>query len=87
MATKYPRIAITADPELAEAIERVRPLLGERDTSKVVRELALRGAESLVEEHDAKRAALERIAEWSTSDNPPFDREVLKRIDELAWGE
>jgi hypothetical protein len=42
--TKHRRIALTVDPELAAAIAAARPELGNIAESKVVRELALRGA-------------------------------------------
>jgi hypothetical protein len=44
MPTKHRRIALTVDPELAAAIAAARPELGEIPESRVVRELALRGA-------------------------------------------
>lgn len=49
MATVHPRIALTRDPELDEALKRARPLLGERKpTSTIARELILRGARELL---------------------------------------
>lgn len=49
MATIHPRIALTRDPELDEALRRVRPLLGERKpTATLARELILRGARELL---------------------------------------
>lgn len=48
MATTHPRIALTRDPELDEALRRARPLLGERKpTATLARELILRGAREL----------------------------------------
>jgi hypothetical protein len=44
MPTKHRRIALTVDPELAAAIAAARPQLGDIPESRVVRELALRGA-------------------------------------------
>lgn len=47
--TAHPRIALTRDPELDEALRRTRPLLGERKaTSALARELILRGARDLL---------------------------------------
>lgn len=49
MATAHPRIALTRDPELDEALRRSRPLLGERKpTATLARELILRGARELL---------------------------------------
>ncbi len=44
-----PRIALTRDPELDEALRCARPLLGERKpTATLARELILRGARELL---------------------------------------
>jgi hypothetical protein len=49
MSTVHPRIALTRDPELDEALRRARPLLGERKpTATLARELILRGARELL---------------------------------------
>jgi hypothetical protein len=47
MATKHRRIALTADPELESAIAAARHQLGDAPESRLVRELALRGAREL----------------------------------------
>jgi hypothetical protein len=49
VSTVHPRIALTRDPELDEALRRARPLLGERKpTATLARELILRGARELL---------------------------------------
>jgi hypothetical protein len=49
MTTVHPRIALTRDPELDEALRRTRPLLGERKPmATLARELILRGARELL---------------------------------------
>jgi hypothetical protein len=49
MSTIHPRIALTRDPELDEALRRAKPLLGERmPTATLARELILRGARELL---------------------------------------
>ncbi len=49
MATIHPRIALTRDPELDEALRCARPLLGERKpTATLARELILRGTRELL---------------------------------------
>lgn len=47
MPTKHRRIALTADPELEVAIAAARQELGDLPESRLVRELALRGARDL----------------------------------------
>jgi hypothetical protein len=49
----HPRIALTRDRELDEALRRARPLLGERKpTATLARELILRGARELLSNLD-----------------------------------
>ena len=48
MPTDHPRIALTRDPELDEALRRGTSLLGEKPTATLARELILRGARDLV---------------------------------------
>lgn len=47
MPTKHRRIALTADPALEAAIAAARRELGDAPESKLVRELAIRGARDL----------------------------------------
>lgn len=47
MATKHRRIALTADPELEAAIAAARRELGDAPESRLVRDLAVRGARDL----------------------------------------
>lgn len=54
MATKHRRIALTADPELDAAIAAARRELGDAPDSRVVRELALRGAAQLPQDRTAQ---------------------------------
>jgi hypothetical protein len=51
VGTVHPRIALTRDPELDEALRRARSLLGpHRPTATLARELVLRGARDLFSE-------------------------------------
>ena len=46
MPSKHPRIAVTADPELGDALQRVRAATGTREPdASLVRRLAVEGAE------------------------------------------
>lgn len=85
MPTKHRRIALTTDPELTAAIAAARRELGDMPESRLVRELALRGARELGPDDTAKAIAeFERegiewpkvsMAEALEADGPlpPFD--------------
>ena len=50
MPSKHPRIAVTADPELGEALARVRAATGTREPdATLLRRLAVEGAEAELE--------------------------------------
>jgi hypothetical protein len=83
MPTAYPRIALTRDPELDDALRRARPLLGEgKPTAAIARELILRGAREL---HANQDVELDR---WLYERNAtPLERsteEVLTTAAELG---
>lgn len=84
--TRHSRIPVTKDPDLAAALDRVAALVppGTRPAT-LVHDLAIRGAEAMLAEHRADAAAIERLIERSTADDPGFDRDVLADIDRLAW--
>lgn len=89
MPTKHERISVVKDPELAEAIAAARrePGAEQRPAATILRDLALQGAAAQrAEEEHARKKRLEFALMWH-SDDPPFDREVLANIDELAWGQ
>jgi hypothetical protein len=83
MPTQHRRIAVTEDPELAAALRAVAPLVdaGIRP-ARLVRDLALRGADALLEEKGRHDAAIERLVAWSTSGD---DAEALARARDDAW--
>lgn len=83
--TKHPRIAVTKDEELGDALARVESLFDGTPTATIVHDLAVKGAEAMLAEERRRREAIERLIEWSTG--PDMDRETLMRIDELAWRE
>jgi hypothetical protein len=85
MPTRHERIGVVKDDELSAALESVAGLVAPGvPTAKLVRDLALRGAQALREEGERRGEALRQLAEWSTGDNPPWDPAVLARIDELT---
>jgi hypothetical protein len=68
MPTKHRRIALTTDPELTAAIAAARREFGDIPESRLVRELALRGARDLRPDETARTIAeFEREGvEWPT---------------------
>jgi len=85
MPSKYDRIGVVRDPALSEALESVAPILGaSAPAATVVHDLAIRGAQALRDETSRREELLRELAAWSTGDDPPWDPDVLERIDELA---
>jgi hypothetical protein len=87
MPTRWKRIPITQDPELTEALRRVAPYFPGAAAARVVHDLALKGAEAIVQERGQSDRAVEELIAFSTERSNLIDWDVLKRIDELAWGE
>jgi hypothetical protein len=83
MPTKHPRINVTKDAELAQAILRARPLMGETPEATIVHDLAVRGAEALAQDEQRRGEAIDDLIAWSTGEE--MDRETLLAVDELAW--
>lgn len=87
MPTRFARVPVTKDLALAEALDRVAPLVEPgQPAATLVHDLAIRGAEALLVEHGRRTDAIERLIERSTSADPGFDVDVAQHIDELAWG-
>lgn len=87
MATRFNRIAVTKDPALAAALDRATTLIGSgKPAATLVHDLAIRGADALVEEEHQRTRQLAWVAKVTTSPQIPWDPEVVERIDELAWG-
>ena len=86
MPTRYPRIAVTRDPELDAALERAGAYLGGKPAASLVRELALRGAKALEEEDSERQVGIEGLIRLSSREDDLIDWDVLARVDELAWG-
>lgn len=64
MPTSRPRISVTKDPSLVEALERGRRLLDSGvPEATLVRDLAVHGARLLADEHDQRSAALRDLGD------------------------
>lgn len=86
MPTKHPRIPVTRDPALGEALMAVAPYFPGAKTATIVHDLALKGAQAVLEDEQVREEAMQQLAEWSTKMDAS-QREMLENIDELAWGE
>jgi hypothetical protein len=85
MPTRHQRIGVVNDEELAAALESVAGLVAPgMPAAALVRTLAIRGAQALRDEQQHRADALRRLADWSTGGDPPWDPDVLARIDELT---
>jgi len=81
MPSKHHRIAVTADPELGEALERVRAATGTREAdATLVRRLAVEGAAAELRAGERRRGAVESL--FAAMDGGGFDLD-LGAIDRL----
>ena len=87
MPTRHQRIPVTNDPELADALRRVSRYYADAPAARVVRDLALKGAEALEREEQEQTEAFERLVALSTGRGAAIDWDALERVDKLAWGE
>jgi hypothetical protein len=87
MPTSHPRIAVTKDAALAEALDSVAPYFPGKRPATIVHELAVKGAEAVINERKAQDEAIQRLIEMSTQRDSSLDWDVLERIDEHAWGD
>lgn len=69
MPTSRPRISVTKDPPLAEALDRGRALLGSAAEATLVHDLAIHGARLLDDEHDRQNRALGELADHDWLDD------------------
>ncbi len=84
MATKHPRVQVTVDPELGEAMAAVEPQPKSR--SRLIRDLALRGAEVAVEERRKRDEAIEffcKVADGEIDYDFEASEEALKERHEM----
>ncbi len=81
MPSKHPRIAVTADPELGLALERVRAATGTREAdATLVRRLAVEGAAAELQAGRDRRVAAEGF--FAAMDGGGFDLD-LAAVDRL----
>jgi hypothetical protein len=81
MPSKKPRIAVTSDPELEEALERVRAVTGTDEAeATLVRRLAVEGARAELEASRERRSAVEAL--FAAMDAGGFELDPAA-IDEL----
>lgn len=85
MPTRHDRIGVVKDQALSEALESVASIVGaSTPAATVVHDLAVRGARALCQDAERRDALLAELARLSTSAQPPWDQDVLARIDELT---
>lgn len=68
MGTKHPRVQVTVDPELAQAMAAVEPHPASR--SGLIRDLAVRGAEIALEERTKRDEAIEMLCKIADGEIP-----------------
>jgi hypothetical protein len=83
MPSKHPRIAVTADPELGEALARVRAATGTREAdATLLRRLAVEGAEMEIAAGRSRRAAAEALFEAMDADQFDLDLASIDRLND-----
>jgi hypothetical protein len=83
MPSKHPRIAVTADTELADALERVRLATGTHEPdATLVRRLALEGANAEVDARRQRRDAAEELMTLMDRGSFDLDVEAIDRLNE-----
>lgn len=87
MPTHHPRIAVTKDETLADALTSVEAFFPDQPAATVVHELAVKGAAAVLDQARARGDAFRRLAALSTERSPALDWDILEQIDDLAWGE
>ena len=87
MPSKHPRIAVTADPELGEALARVRAATGTSEPdATLLRRLAVEGAEAELEAGRDRRAAAEALFGAMDDDRFDLDLAAIDRLNEPTPG-
>ncbi|HKB50897.1 MAG TPA: hypothetical protein VKC63_05650 [Solirubrobacterales bacterium] len=77
MATTNPRVQVTVDPELGAALASVEPHPASK--SRLIRDLALRGAAAAAEERAGREEAKETLRKIADGELP-YDFDALGEI-------
>jgi hypothetical protein len=86
--SKHPRIAVTADPELTGALERVRVATGTSEPdATLVRRLAVEGAGAELSARDQRRAAAEALLSAMDDGEFDLDPDAVDRLNRLTPAE
>lgn len=81
MPSKYRRIAVTADPELGEALARVRAATGTREAdATLLRRLAVEGAEAELRAGRSRRRAAEALLDSMGGDRFDLNLAAIDRL-------
>jgi hypothetical protein len=81
MPSKHRRIAVTADPELGEALARVRAATGTREAdATLLRRLAVEGAEAELRAGRGRRETAETLFEAMDSGGFDLDLDAIDRL-------
>lgn len=87
MPSKHPRIAVTADPELGEALARVRAATGTGEPdATLLRRLAVEGAEAELAAGCDRRTAAEALLEAMDGKLFDLDLGAIDRLNEPTPG-
>ena len=87
MPSKHPRIAVTADPELGDALERVRAVTGTQEAAaSLVRRLAVEGAEVELQAGRKRREAVEALFAAIDRDGSDLDPADIDRVNSPPSG-
>jgi hypothetical protein len=79
--SKYRRIAVTADPELGEALARVRAATGTREAdATLLRRLAVEGAEAELKAGRSRRRAAEALLDAMGGDQFELNLAAIDRL-------
>jgi len=81
MPSKHPRIAVTTDPELGEALARVRAATGTQEPdATLLRRLAVEGAGAELKASRNRRVAAEGLFEAMDAGKFDLDLEAIDRL-------
>ena len=87
MPSKHPRIAVTADPELGEALARVRAATGTREPdATLLRRLAVEGAEAEIAAGQDRRIAAEALLDGMDGGQFDLDLAAIDRLNAPPTG-